>query len=71
MITFALIGRAAQAIGELWSPRTDGGVLAQVIITILLVVGLAIVARKEPAIVQLIVGIGLVVLAWYGVRALH
>ena len=61
----------AVSIGELWTPRTDGGVIAQVIVTIALIALLSWVARREPAVVQLIVGIGLVVLAWYGVRALH
>lgn len=59
------------ALGELWSPRTDGGVFVQVVVTIALVVVLAWAARREPSVVLLIVGIGMVVLAWYGIRSLH
>jgi hypothetical protein len=61
----------ASAIGDLWSPQTDGGVVAQIIIT-LLVIGLAVwFVRREKALVQLVVGIGMVVLAWYGFRTIH
>lgn len=58
-------------MGELWSPRTDAGVLVQVIVTILLVIVLVWVVRRERSLVLLIVGIGMVVLAWYGIRGLH
>lgn len=57
--------------GELWSPRTDAGVLVQVVVTIAIVVGLAWLVRKERSLVLLVVGVGLVVLAWYGIRSLH
>lgn len=62
---------SAVRVGELWSPRTDAGVVAQVAVTIALVLVLSWFARREPAVVQLIAGVGLVLLAWYGVRALH
>ncbi len=61
----------ASAIGDLWSPQTDAGVVAQVFIT-LLVIGVVVwFVRREKALVQLVVGIGMVVLAWYGFRTIH
>jgi len=58
-------------MGELWSPRTDAGVLAQVIVTLVVIVGLVWAVRREPSLVQLVVGVGMVLLAWYGIRGLH
>jgi hypothetical protein len=61
----------ASAIGDLWSPQTDHGVVAQVVIT-MFVIGVAVwFVRREKALVQLVVGIGMVVLAWYGFRTIH
>ena len=59
------------SIGEVWSPQTDAGVVAQVIITLAIVAGLVWLVRREKALVQLVLGVGMVVLAWYGLRALH
>lgn len=59
------------SLGELWSPRTDAGVAGQVVATILIVVAVVWAVRRERSLVLLVVGIGMVVLAWYGVRALH
>ncbi len=58
-------------IGELWSPQTDAGVVVQVIVTLAIIAGLIWLVRREKALVQLVVGVGMVVLAWYGIRALH
>ncbi len=58
-------------LDELWSPRTDGGVVAQFIVTVLLVTGLVWLVRRERSLVLLVVGLGTVVLAWYGFRGLH
>ena len=58
-------------MSDLWAPRTDAGVAVQVLVTILIVVVLAWVLRRERSLVLLVVGIGTVVLAWYGVRGLH
>ncbi|MEM8618315.1 MAG: hypothetical protein AAGF73_01205 [Actinomycetota bacterium] len=60
-----------QSIGELWSPRTDGGVALQVVVTIAIVAALAWTLRTERALVLLVTGIGCVVLGWYGIRSLH
>ncbi len=59
------------SLDELWSPHTDAGVVVQVLITVAIVAVLVWVVRKERALVQLVVGVGMVVLAWYGLRALH
>ncbi|MEM9517169.1 MAG: hypothetical protein AAGA42_20140 [Actinomycetota bacterium] len=59
------------AIGELWSPRTDGGVAVQVGLTIVVVAIAAWAVRRERSLVLLVVGAGLVLLGWYGVRSLH
>lgn len=59
------------AIGDLWSPQTDAGVLAQVIITLVVIGVLIWFVRREKALVQLVVGVGMVVLAWYGFRTIH
>jgi hypothetical protein len=61
----------ASGIADLWSPQTDAGVIAQVIVTLLIIASSAWLARREKALVQLVVGIGMVVLAWYGIRASH
>ena len=58
-------------MGELWSPRTDAGVLVQVIVTLLIIGGLTWAVRRERALVQLVLGIGMVVRAWSGIRGLH
>jgi len=61
----------AVQLGELWSPQTDGGVIVQVIATVT-TVGCALwLVRRERALVQLVLGVGMVVLAWYGIRSLH
>lgn len=58
-------------MGELWSPRTDAGVLVQVVVTVALAVGLVWAVRSERSLVLLVVGFGMIVLGWYGIRALH
>ncbi len=61
----------ASAVGDLWSPQTDAGVVAQAIVT-LVVFGLLVwLVPREKALVQLVVGLGIVVLAWYGFRTIH
>lgn len=52
-------------------PRTDAGVLAQVLIVVALTVLGVVVARRERAVVLLVVGVGVVVLGVMGVRGLH
>ncbi len=66
-----LSAMTAPTIGDLWSPQTDAGVVGQVIVTLLVVGALVWLVRREKALVQLVLGIGMVVLAWYGFRAIH
>ncbi len=58
-------------LGELWSPRTDGGVAVQVAVTIVIIAALAWAVRRERALVLFVLGVGALVLAWYGARTLH
>ncbi|MEX2625900.1 MAG: hypothetical protein WD225_03390 [Ilumatobacteraceae bacterium] len=56
---------------DLLLPRTDAGVLAQVLIVVVLTVLGVVVARRERAVVLLVVGVGVVLLGMMGVRGLH
>ena len=58
-------------IATWWFPTTDGGVVVQVIVTILLGVALGVLVRKETSLVLLVIGVTLVTLGWYGIRGLH
>lgn len=72
MQTYVSLSRVPGSIvGDLWSPHTDAGVIAQIIVTLLVIIALSWFARRERAVVQLIIGVGMVVLAWYGIRAIH
>lgn len=68
-----MLGRSIRFvdIGEIWSPRTDLGVLVEVIVAVVIIVSLAFAVRREKALVQLVIGIGMVVLAWFAFRTLH
>ena len=54
-----------------WSPHTDAGVIAQVIVTIALGGVLTVLARRERSVQLLVVGATMVLLGWYGIRGLH
>ncbi len=56
---------------DLLLPRTDGGVLAQVLVVVVLTAFGTVAARRERAVVLLVVGLGTVILGLMGVRALH
>lgn len=56
---------------ELLLPRTDAGVLAQVIGVIAVTLVVAVLVRRERALVTLSVGAGMVLLGLMGMRALH
>ena len=58
-------------IATWWFPTTDGGVVVQVIVTILLGAALGVLVRRETSLVLLVIGVTLVVLGWYGIRGLH
>jgi hypothetical protein len=52
-------------------PRTDAGVLAQLIGLGVVVVAVSVLVRHERALLQLTWGVGLVLLGGMGLRALH
>ncbi|MEL6894222.1 MAG: hypothetical protein AAFP84_21705 [Actinomycetota bacterium] len=54
-----------------WSPQTDAGVLAQVVVTLLFAMVVGVAVRRERSLVTLVVGVTMVVLGWYGIRGLH
>lgn len=56
---------------ELLLPRTDAGAGVQVLVTIALTVGIAVLVRRERSLVMLATGVGMVVLGFMGLRALH
>ena len=54
-----------------WFPTTDGGVVVQVIATIVLGVAIGVAVRRERSLVLLVTGATLVTLGWYGIRGVH
>ncbi len=52
-------------------PRTDAGVLAQVVSVIVLMAVVIVLVRRERSLVMLALGVGICVLGLMGVRALH
>ena len=52
-------------------PRTDGGVLAQVVLVLVLMAVTVVLAWRERSLVTLALGVGIFVLGLIGVRALH
>jgi hypothetical protein len=58
-------------VRQLLLPATDAGAIGQIVgFTVLWVSTLVIVRRSREARI-LVAGIGLVVLGWFGVRAMH
>ena len=58
-------------IDELLRPRTDGGVLAQLVIVILLVPPGLWWARNDADRRWLVLGLAVFVLSWFALRTLH
>jgi len=58
-------------VHDVLPPRTDAGVVAQVVPFIVVVTVVAVHVRRERSLVTLTVGLGLVVLGLMGVRGLH
>lgn len=52
-------------------PSTDAGVLVQVVTVTVVWVCLLVVVRRSAEARLLIGGIGMITLAWFGLRALH
>jgi hypothetical protein len=63
--------RSASVIRDLLFPATDAGVLAQVIGVLVTTVVVLVLVRRERSLVTLTIGIALVVLGFFGFRALH
>jgi len=62
---------AAPPLASLLLPRTDGGVLAQLITVIVATVVVATLVRRERSLVILTIGVGTVTLGLMGLRTLH
>lgn len=56
---------------EVLLPRTDAGVLAQLVTLVVAVLVVSLLVRREHALLLLTWGIGLVLLGGMGLRALH
>ncbi len=56
---------------EILLPRTDQGVLVQLLLVIAVMVVVIVLVRRERSLVTLAVGVSLVVLGLMGVRGLH
>ncbi len=52
-------------------PSTDAGVLFQVVAMLVVWVGLLVIVRGSAEARLLVGGLGMITLAWFGVRALH
>ena len=59
------------ATNEVLVPRTDAGAAAQVVATVVITMTIAILVRRERALVVLALGLGAVVLGAMGLRTLH
>lgn len=58
-------------MNELLFPRTDAGVLAQVIIVSALWLVAAVAVRRNRDLVWFVSGLAMLAFAWFGVRAVH
>ncbi len=56
---------------QLLLPRTDGGVLVQVIIFTVIVGGALAAVRRDPELRLLVIGVGVLGLAFLAARSLH
>lgn len=58
-------------MNELLFPRTDAGVLAQVVIVVLLWLVAAVALRRNRDLVWFASGLAMLAFAWFGLRAVH
>ena len=56
---------------ELLFPRTDAGVLAQIVIVAAVWVVAVVVVRRNRDLVWFVSGLAMLAYAWFGIRALH
>ncbi|CAB4580513.1 MAG: hypothetical protein ACK5CE_16215 [Actinomycetes bacterium] len=61
----------ASLIDDLLHPATDAGVAAQVMGVVVVTTIVTTLVRRERSLVMLTVGASMVVLGWFGLRALH
>lgn len=65
------LDRLPTVMRDVLMPRTDRGVLVQLLLVIAAVVVVGVLVRRERSLVTLTIGIGLVIVGLMGVRALH
>ncbi len=58
-------------MSEVLFPRTDAGVLAQVVVVVAITVPALWAARRSKDAVALVLGLFLVIMAFFGLRTLH
>jgi len=58
-------------MNELLFPRTDAGVLAQIIIVSTLWLVVAIALRRNRDLVWFVSGLAMLAFAWFGLRSVH
>ena len=61
----------ASLIDDLLHPATDAGVAAQVMGVVVVTTIVTTLVLRERSLVMLTVGASMVVLGWFGLRALH
>lgn len=58
-------------MNELLFPRTDAGVLVQVIVVAVVWLGLVVAVRRNRDLVWFVSGLAMLAFAWFGLRAVH
>ena len=61
----------AVAMSDLLQPSTDAGALVEVVVTVAVAAGVALLVRRERSLVLLVVGATLVIIGSFGFRSLH
>ena len=56
---------------ELLLPRTDGGVLVQVVVAVVLFTGLGFAVRRNRDLLVFVAGLATITAAWFALRTLH
>lgn len=56
---------------DLLFPSTDAGVAAQVASLVVMTIGVTWQVRRERSLVMLTIGVAMLVVGWFGLRALH
>ncbi len=56
---------------ELLLPRTDGGVLVQVVVAVVFFTGLGFAVRRNRDLVVFVSGLATITAAWFALRTVH